>query len=127
MIPAIIFFALAAFFNAVMDSIGDDVQYNQSVFSKLPYQFWNREQSWKYAKKIFCVNIKLLGYRIKSNGYHLDAWHISKSLMIICVSFAIYFGQKLSFSAYEVVQATGIIWVTVFNLFYSHIFKLKKQ
>lgn len=105
---------LAAFFNAVMDATENAPNYNESIFRKLPKQFWLKEQSWKYAAKVF--------------GYKIDAWHLSKSAMIICFVLAIIFFdlpvEKWQDTAVYVIVA-GVAWNFFFYLFYHVIFKIK--
>lgn len=108
-----IFIALAAFFNAVMDSLENEPNYDKTIFKKLPKQYWLKEQSWKYAPKIL--------------GYHCDPWHFSKSLMIVfCVGAIVSaFVVELIFRPWLTFILSGLLWNGVFNLFYSFIFRLK--
>jgi hypothetical protein len=109
---ALIFFA--AFFNSVMDACENEPNYNESIFKKLPHQFWLKEQSWKYVKKIF--------------GYRPDAWHLSKSAMIICFVLAIIFFDipiKKWQDVAVCIIAGGLTWNFTFWLFYNKIFGVK--
>lgn len=113
MISAIFIF-LAAFFNAVMDATENEPNFNESVFKKLPKQFWLKEQSWKYVKKIL--------------GYRPDAWHLAKSLMVLCFAGAMIFFDMPVMKWQDValyLVAIGIIWNGAFWLFYNVIFKVK--
>jgi hypothetical protein len=104
---------IAAFFNAVMDAVENE-NYFESIFKKLPQQFWYKRESWKYAAKVF--------------GYKVDAWHLAKSCMLICFA-----GAVISFNLpvkkwQDVAFYTagfGIIWNVTFWLFYHVIFKVK--
>jgi hypothetical protein len=106
-----IFFFLAAIFNGLMDRVGDTVAFNQSKFRNGNDHFWNKEVSWKYAKKIL--------------GWKLDAWHIAKSLMVISlvgasISYRIY-GPFLSYLPDFLIF--GSLWNIGFNISYHIIFK----
>ena len=70
---SLVFFILAAVFNAIMDKLENENFYT-SVFKNLNEKFWYKRESWKYAKKIF--------------GYKIDGWHLAKSAMIICLCLA---------------------------------------
>jgi hypothetical protein len=112
MISAIFIF-LAAFFNSVMDAVENE-NFSESIFKNLPHQFWYKRESWKYVKKIF--------------GYRPDAWHLSKSLMIICFAGAVIFFDlpvKKWQDAAMYIITIGFIWNVTFWLFYNVIFKVK--
>lgn len=108
-----IFILLAAFFNAVMDATENENFY-ESIFKQLPVQFWYKRESWKHVKKVL--------------GYRTDAWHLSKSLMILCFA-----GAIISFSwpvekwqdVAFYLAIYGIIWNVAFWLFYTVLFKVK--
>jgi hypothetical protein len=108
---ALVFFA--AFFNAVMDACENE-NYFESIFKKLPQQFWYKRESWKYAAKVF--------------GYKIDAWHVSKSLMIICLICAVIFFdlpvKKWQDVAMYIIVG-GLTWNITFWLFYHKIFNVK--
>lgn len=113
MILSIIFLILACFFNSVCDAVENE-NFHESIFKNLPKQFWAKRESWKYTKKIF--------------GYRLDAWHISKSLMIICFVLAgIFFDLPVEkwqdVALYLVVG--GLVWNGCFWLFYKKLFGVK--
>ena len=91
---------LAAFFNAVMDKTKDTIQYDSSVFKRWG-KFWNDEEPTKF---------------IPYTKYKLNAWHLSKSLMIICICAAI------SCTIWEFI-IYGIIWNLVFNFMYNKALK----
>ena len=110
---SIILLFLAAFFNAVMDATENE-NFFESILKHLPQQLWYKRESWKYVKKIF--------------GYHVDAWHLSKSLMVICFICAIVFFNMpvkrwQDIAMYLIVG--GITWNLTFWLFYNVIFKIK--
>lgn len=112
MISAILIF-IAAFFNAVMDATENE-NYFESIFKRLPQQFWYKRESWKYVKKIL--------------GYRPDAWHLSKTLMILCFAGAVIFFDMPVKKWQDValyLALFGIIWNGAFWLFYNVIFKVK--
>lgn len=105
-----LFWIAAAFFNAVMDATENAPNFDESIFKNLPKQFWLKEQSWKYAMKIL--------------GWKADCWHISKSLMIICIAAAATFYQPILRPWVHFI-VLGISWNLTFTFFYHVIFKVK--
>lgn len=105
---ALIFISLAAFFNSVMDSVENE-HIHDTIFSKLNPSFWYKRESWDKAKKIF--------------GYKFDAWHLSKSAMIVCFITGFYFAYGFEWYYFPI---GGVVWNAVFNLFYSVVWKRKK-
>ncbi len=103
-------FAIAAFFNAVMDTL-DEGHFQTSIFSGMDPNFWYKRESWNKAKKIF--------------GWKFDAWHIAKSLMVISLSIAIVL-YKETFNFWLDIIVLGAIWNGSFNLGYNHLLKRKK-
>lgn len=101
-----IFICLAAVFNALMDRIENE-NFFESVFKKLDQRFWYKRESWKYAYKIF--------------GYKVDAWHLSKTLMVVFACLSIVFYNPFIPIADFIVL--GVLWNLTFNLFYNRIFK----
>lgn len=100
-----LFIFFAAILNALMDRVENE-NFLLSIFKNLNKNFWYKRVSWEFSKKVF--------------GYKLDAWHISKSLMIIFFALAIIF-----YNPYIPVVdfiIFGIVWNLTFNLFYNHIF-----
>lgn len=104
---AYLFVALAAILNAFMDSVESE-HFHVTIFRKWNQKFFYKRESWKYAKMI--------------RNYRLDAWHLAKSLMIVCIAFAISF---MDLEHWWIVKflTVGGIWIVVFNLFYNQIFK----
>lgn len=104
--------SIAAFMNAVMDRVENENFYG-SIFRNKDEKFWYKKASWKYAKKI-C-------------GYKIDAWHLAKSAMIVCLLSAIYIGS----SKHEILSIlfnmciAGITWNIVFNFSYNFLLKSK--
>lgn len=123
LIIALFLVALMAFFNACMDAFENTPNFNKSIFRNLNKKFWCKDVSWEFAKKIF--------------KYKLDAWHIAKSLFVICFAFSIVFvmlaGATLipiplptwMWLSLIVVPAIGLIWNGAFYLFYNVLFRIK--
>lgn len=107
---SLLFIAIAAILNSFMDRIENE-NWNQSIFYGWNERFWYKRISWKYAKKIF--------------SYKLDAWHLAKSLMIICFAFAVILYQPI-WKWWIDFLIIGVVWNAVFNVFYNRVFK-KKQ
>jgi len=108
---SLIFFFLAAVFNAFMDRISEG-RFQKSIFKNLNPKFWYAWESWKYAKKIF--------------NYPLDAWHLAKSLMWTSVSLGaiVYYKTGPIFPYWPLDFVTiGLVIMLTFNTFYNHIFK----
>lgn len=101
---------VASFFNAVMDACENSVKFNQSILRKLPKQFWLKEESWKYAPKLF--------------SYKFDSWHIAKSCMIICFILAILFYKQENSWIVELC-IHGAVWNFGFWLNYHKILGVK--
>lgn len=100
---SILFIILAACFNALMDATENTPNFNESILKGLDKKFWCKDISWQYAKKVF--------------GWKLDAWHLSKSCMVICVCMAAapnWWGLAL-----------GVIWNIAFVIVYHLILKVQ--
>ena len=107
MISFILIF-IAAFFNAVMDAVENE-NISESIFKKYKPAFWYKRTSWKTATRIF--------------GYKFDAWHLAKSMMIICFCAAAVLYKPVT--GYLDVLIMGAIWNFSFYLFYHKIFGIK--
>lgn len=107
----LITFTLAAILNAFMDTVEEE-NFSNSIFSKLNPKFWYKRESWKHVEPIL--------------GYRPDAWHLAKSLMILClVASIILYREAPAFRVewwLDVIIA-GIVWNFVFWLFYHKIFE----
>ena len=103
MVIKIILIFFASVFNSIMDKTETIISFNSSVFKKLNPNFWCKPLS---------ANTPLL----KFTHYRIDAWHLSKSLMVICICAA------MSSTIWEFI-IYGIIWNLVFNLMYNHSLK----
>ena len=103
-----IFVILAAFFNACMDILENE-NFFRSKFSTKNQKFWYKRESWKYATEIF--------------GYKIDAWHLSKSIMIVLLTLAIvYYKPIFNYKILDILTL-GILWNSSFNLSYYNILK----
>lgn len=97
---------LAALFKAVADTV--DHHFDSSIFRRLEPSFWDRDISSDKAKRIF--------------GYKIDAWHITQSIMIVCMILAAIFHEQKLWWPFELIIA-GTAWNLCFNLFYNKILR----
>lgn len=100
---------VASFLNAFMDALENE-NFGESIFKKWDKRFWYKRESWKWAKKI--------------GGYHLDGWHLAKSLMIVTLCLSIVFYSQM-FNWWIDFLIYGIVWNGSFVFFYHKIFKVK--
>lgn len=120
------FWASAAFFNAVMDTLAH--HYYNSIFNdkKFDSVFYNPALSDK-------------SYVVPCTKYKCDAWHLSKSSMIICQALSCCFTflagvQMIPDTSVWIIGidvsvlmiVLGIVWNGTFNLFYNKVL-IKKQ
>jgi hypothetical protein len=105
----IVFWVLAVFFNAVMDATENE-NFHESIFKNLPKGFWYKRESWKHTPKIL--------------GWRADAWHISKSLMVVCMVASVVLYHPLINKLVDFLLM-GVLWNVAFNLFYHKLFKVK--
>lgn len=110
MIWSLSFLALAAMFNALMDSVEYETAFEKSIFSKLNPKWWCKSISWEYVKFLPLTK------------YRPDAWHLAKSSMVVCIVLALVFSVEVSSKLPHFV-ILGILWNLSFNLFYNHIFR----
>lgn len=103
-----LFVALMGFFNACMDAYENE-NFFESIFKHWSQKFWYKRESWKHVHKIL--------------GYRFDAWHIAKSLWVLCFIGAVVFRPESSW--WVVVINVAIIYNGIFNLFYHGLFKIK--
>lgn len=101
---------VSAFFNSVMDATENTPNFNESVFKNLNKRFWCKDVSWQFAKRVF--------------GYKFDAWHMSKSAMIMFLAVSIILFSNHPVHVIHSV-GIGIVWNFTFWLFYHKIFKVK--
>lgn len=103
---SLLFIAIAAACNAVMDRTENEPAYHKSVFKHLDYNFWCKEFSWRVAAKIF--------------GWKYDAWHVSKSFMVIFLLMAVGLYSPILGGVFDFLLF-GIVWNLTFNVFYNKI------
>lgn len=110
---------VASFFNAMMDSLENE-NFFESIFRNKAQHFWYKRESWKYAKKVF--------------SYPVDAWHLSKSAMIVFMCIAVYteqFSNQIWYTNYQWLNVfidigvAGMVWNLGFTLFYHRLFRVK--
>lgn len=117
-IISLMFFSLAAYFNAVMDTL--QFHFDRSVFSHKDPNFWNPAKSWQAAK--FFPGTK----------YRMDAWHLFKSAMIVSSALsAVVLLYGLDFVmpwwGYPgILIVYGVVWIATFNAFFD-VLLLKKM
>jgi hypothetical protein len=101
---------LAAIFKAVADTVM--WHYDTSVFKRMPFQFWNPRESYKYAK------------HIPLTTYPVDGWHLANSGMIICFICAAIFHHSVLKWYFEIIIG-GVAFNVVFGIFYDHLLRRK--
>jgi hypothetical protein len=98
-----------------MDAFENE-NFSESIFKNLNPKFWYKRESWKYAY-------------VLPGGYKLDAWHISKSLMVVCIIlFAVFYaihGEPYARFYINDFIFAGFIWNATFRLFYHWIFRVQ--
>ena len=102
----LLFIAIAAACNAVMDRTENAPAFNKSVFNHFDVKFWLKEVSWQYATKIF--------------GWKFDAWHVAKSLMLSFTLLAACLYSPILGGVFDFLLF-GIVWNLTFNLFYNRL------
>lgn len=104
---ALILIILAAIFKAIADTLAH--HFDTSVFRRLPKQFWNPAESYKYIKFIPLTR------------FRPDAWHLANSGMIVCFITSIFTYKSIWINIPEWgwVLIFGTCFNLVFELFYS--------
>lgn len=103
-----LFIALMAFLDACKDAFENE-NFFESIFKHWNQHFWYKRESWKYTKKFL--------------GYRFDAWHICKSLQVLCLIGVVNYMPEGSW--WVIGLNVVIIWNAVFNLFYHGVFRIK--
>jgi hypothetical protein len=115
---------LAAISNAVMDTLIH--HHDTSVFKKYKTGFWSDAylESWKnkYVDGEPIKGRKKWFWKINVPVQFLDAWHCTKSIMIICLIAAIILYNPL-FNPLIDFCALGFIWNMTFSFFYNVILR----
>jgi len=127
-VTALVFIALAAACNAVMDICSH--KWHISIFSNYSRKYWDATISWKnkynevdvrYGR----VKVKVFGRTFNKHVAFTDSWHLFKSLMIV---FIIFSGALVSFVDNELPNVYnaliyffggGVVWNATFLLFYK--------
>lgn len=112
----------AAFFNSCMDAFENTPNFNESIFKGWDKRFWCKDVSWEYAR-VLSFRIPFTKKRIGS--YKLDAWHISKSLMVICFAVGTVVAVISKRPWHVDVVFLGVIWGVTFWVVYHKIFGIK--
>lgn len=131
---SLVFFALAAICNALMDVL--QFHYYKFRFAnKVNKQFWNPQLSWK--NKYIDGSLKN-GLRFKGifgfMANFLDAWHLFKMMMIICFALSVlFFPISFKFCIFNHYFLNGLCWMALlgiawnipFNYFFNNFFVKK--
>lgn len=125
----LIFVFLGSVCNAIMDTCAH--HYSFSIFSKYPNlfskQFWDADVSWKNKYVDWDNNLRdrktFLGVTL--HVAFTDAWHLFKSIGIICFALAIvsYPGNICSWTTLFHILLIGFVWNLTFSLFYNRLLK----
>lgn len=102
---------LASIFKAIADTLQH--HYDTSVFRKLPFQYWNPNESYKYIKFIPLTK------------FRPDAWHLANSAMIVSFILAVIFYEQQLKWFWELLIG-GTTFNIMFGLFYDVILRRKK-
>lgn len=105
------FILLAAIFKAIADTL--QFHFDTSVFKKLPKQFWNPAESYKYVKFIPLTK------------FRPDSWHLANSGMIVSFILAVIFYEQQLKWVWELLIG-GTAFNIMFGLFYDVILRRKK-
>lgn len=141
-----LFFAIAAIFNSLMDTVADRPHFERSIFSNKNPEFWIKTESWdnKYndidgdGEGDVEAGLRYKGWLGWMNNFS-DVWHIAKMGMIFSFAFSVlFFPLAFNFNSFEnnfwngfllLVSWFGIFgvcWNAPFNLFYQKIFVRNK-
>lgn len=101
----IILWILACACNAIMDTLKH--HFGTSVFKNLNPKFWDPNVSYKHA------------YIIPYTGYKVDAWHLFKSGMIICMALGTALSTPVSPYVLLDTLIFGVIWNMLFGILYN--------
>lgn len=92
-----------------MDTVENEKFYS-SIFRDLNPKWWYKRESWKY--------VPILPF----TGYRPDAWHIAKSLMIICLMAAVVTYTVMVSQVLDILIG-GAAWNLSFNVLYGRFTK----
>lgn len=96
-----------------MDKTETIISFNNSIFKNLNGDFWCKVNS---SERPFIWGTK----------YRVDAWHLSKSLMIIFMALAIVIYTPVFNWLIDFILV-GAVWNIVFNLCYNKLFTSWKK
>lgn len=101
---------MAAVSNAIMDTSAD--HFEVSIFKGMNAVFWDKATAAKFSKFI------------RFTKWRCDAWHLFKSIMLLCFSVAIVLPNTILpwWAAWLIGTA---VWILTFNLFYNKILRRK--
>jgi len=120
MILSLLFFALAAMCNSIMDNTKD--HFYKSIFNspKFDQNWWNTETSWKNKYIDRSIN---KGVDKSKPIFLTDSWHYFKFLMVVLLALsAATFDIKFLWWEFPlIIISYGIVWIAVFNFFYNKI------
>lgn len=122
---------LASICNAVMDT--SDHHFHTSIFKNKNPMWWNAEVSWKNK---YVDGNPQLGFRKiwKNINYPVqltDSWHFFKMWMIVFITISIVTFKDQLFQSTNPIYTLfyiliyGIIWNSIFSLFYNKILRKK--
>jgi len=117
---------IGAFFNAVMDTLVH--HHDTSIFKNYKIGFWAdaSDTSWKnkYIDGNPLKGRRKLFWIINIPSTFTDAWHLSKSTMIVLLITAIVLYNHVFGICIDFIVC-GVLWNATFNFFYNIILRKK--
>ena len=131
----LLFFAMAAICNSVMDTL--DHHYSSSIFAKFKNGlWWNAFEGWrnKYVGRDPKKGRRKLIWNINYPVQWTDAWHFFKMLMIIFAAISVVLAVTSPYTLYLInfgndwnyllnsllhISILGLTWNLTFSLFYN--------
>ena len=104
----ILLISFAAIFKAVADTLA--WHFDTSIFRNMNRDFWE-------------VNTARIRKVKKIVGYPVDGWHLSNSLMLLCLLLLPLFWHPLFNQQIVDVGFLGVIFIVVFNLFFNKLLR----
>ena len=108
---SILFIAIAAMLNAVMDTCETVISFNASKLRK-----------WGFDQDVWCKPISSSMNFIPFTRYRSDAWHICKSFMIVFMVMAIVKYEPVLNHFVDFITL-GTVWNLTFNIVYNYLKK----
>lgn len=112
---SLIFIALAAIANAMMDILQSE--YTHSVFTKTPW--FKRNWLGKYIDNNPRNGLKKLFWKIPLPAAFWNGWYMAKTVMIISIVLAAAFGPLTLW----MLLIAPILWTVVFEAFYGYFWR----